>query len=128
MERIYKPLDVLSDEDIKRILREEKTKELILLPLSLGEYHRDWKYAQDICIKLSNHENAEVRANAVLGLAYIARNHMILEKHLVKPIILKELRENTEYNWRIIDAIQDINIFLKWNLGAKTLSKYLNVE
>lgn len=47
----------------------------------------------------------------------IARTHGKLEKYIVKPIILKELRENKEYEWRIIDSINDINLFLKWNLG-----------
>ena len=57
--------------------------------------------------------------NAALGLAYIARNHGMLDKRLVKPYLLRELRENVEYNWRIRDAILDINIFMKWNLASK---------
>jgi len=58
------------------------------------------------------------RANAALGLAYVARNHRMLDKRLVKPYLLKELRENKEYNLRIRDAISDINMFLKWNLAS----------
>ena len=79
--------------------------------------------SQNICTKLSNHEDARVRANAVLGLAYIARTKGILEKHIVKPIILRELRKNIEYQWRIIDAIDDINLFMKWGIGKFALKK-----
>jgi hypothetical protein len=47
----------------------------------------------------------------------------MLEKHIVKPVVLKEVRENNEYQWRIIDAIEDINLFMKWNIGKKSLDK-----
>jgi hypothetical protein len=59
----------------------------------------------------------------VLGFAYIARKKGELEKHIVKPIILNELRSNEEFNWRIIDALEDINLFLKWKIGTKSLSE-----
>lgn len=123
MERIYKPLDELTNEGIDRVLERNDPDEMIRLPLSVGMNHTNWKYAQELCVKLSKHENANVRANAVLGLSYIARIHGKLERNIVKPIILKELRENKEYEWRIIDSINDINLFLKWNLGKKTLNK-----
>lgn len=123
MDRIYKPLERLSDNEINRILESGDINELITLPLSIGQYHHNWKFAQDICVKLSVHEDARVRANAVLGLAYIARTKRLLEKHIVKPVVLKELRENNEYQWRIIDAIEDINLFMKWNIGKKSLDK-----
>jgi len=122
MERIYKPLDSLTNEDIDKILDRNDIDEIIILPLSVGENHTNWKYAQEICVKLSRHENANVRANAILGFSYIARVHGKLEKHIVKPIILKELRENKEFEGTIIDSIMDINIFLKWNLGKKALN------
>ena len=123
MNRIYKPLECLSDNEINNVLKKGDLNELLLLPLSVGEYHHNWKYAQDLCVKLSNHENAIVRANAVLGLAYIARTKGSLEKHIIKPILLKELRENEEYKWRIVDAIEDINLFMKWNIGQNALNK-----
>lgn len=93
--------------------------ELLLLSLNIGEYAKDWKSAQDICIKLMEHSNLAIRANAALGLAYIARNHRKLDKRIVKPYLLKELRENKQFNWRIRDAIEDINLFMEWNLASK---------
>ena len=123
MDRIYKPLKELSNSDIENILFEGEMDELITLPLSVGEYHSNWKYAQDICIKLTEYSEPSVRANAILGLSYIARNSKKLEKHIVKPIILRELKENKEFEWRIKDAIEDINLFMGWNIGKKTLEK-----
>lgn len=118
--RFYKTLEEFTDEQIREILNKNDLDELISLPLSVGEYHINWKYAQDICAKLSDHENPIIRANSVLGLAYIARTNGKLEKHIVKPIVLKELRENQEFQWRIIDAIDDINLFMKWKIGVKS--------
>ena len=71
---------------------------MLLLPLSIGEYAQYWKRAQDICVKLMEHSNPAIRANAALGLAYIARNHRKLDKRIVKPYLLKELRENKEFS------------------------------
>lgn len=123
MERVYRPLPEYNENEIESILKSGKEEDLLLLSLSVGMYHTNWKRAQDICIKLLHHEKEAVRANAALGLAYVARTKGELEKHLVKPLLLKELRESTEYRWRIVDAIQDINMFLNWNLAAKSLEE-----
>jgi hypothetical protein len=119
--RIYKPLEEFSNDQIRDIINRNVIDELITLPLSFGEYYINWKYAQDICARLSEHENPLIRAYAVLGFAYIVRTKGMLEKHIVKPIVLKELRENQKFNWRIIDAINDINLFMNWKIGAKSI-------
>jgi hypothetical protein len=121
--RIYKPLDELSNDEINEIFAKNDLNELMTLPLSVGMYHPNWKYAQDLCIRLSHYENAALRANSVLGLAYVAQTKGLLEKHIIKPILLRELRVNTEYRWRIIDAIEDINLFLKWKIGYKSIKE-----
>lgn len=121
--RIFKPLDVLSLEQIQEILEEGTDEELILLPLSVGEYHQDWKKAQDIYVQLMGNKSPKIRANAALGLSYIARTKGALEKHVVKPLLIRELRENIEYQWRIIDAIEDINLFLNWHIAEKAIAK-----
>lgn len=116
---VYRPLTPISLEHAQAQLKNGNEDELLLLSLKLGEYAKDWKSAQDICVKLMEHSNPAIRANAALGLAYIARNHRKLEKRIVKPYLLKELRENKEFNWRIRDAIEDINLFMGWNLASK---------
>lgn len=116
---VYKPLEPLTKLQIKEQLERQNEAELILLPLSVGEYSDNWEEAQYICLKLMEHNNPAIRANAALGLAYIARNHKMLDKRIVKPYLLKELRENVEYEWRIKDAISDINMFMGWNLANK---------
>ena len=116
---IYRPLKVLSKIEILEQLKRGSEEELLLLPLSVGMYGKNWKESQDICLKLMEHNNSAIRANAVLGLSYIARNCKMLDKRIVKPYLLKELRENKEFESKIKDAISDINMFMGWNLASK---------
>ena len=122
MKPIYRPLEDITYEEALRILESGTLEERILLPLRAGEMMVDWKQAQTICIKSFESDDSRVRANAALGLAYIARTKGQLEKHLVKPLLVKELRENIESRWRVIDAITDINYYLGWHLEEKALN------
>ena len=121
MKRLYRPLPEFDEKEIKRILQFGSIEELTILPLSVGEYHANWKTAQNICVELSNHSDEQVRANSALGLAYIARTKGKLEKHIVKPILLEILRNCSEHRDRVIDSIQDINIFMEWSIGEKAI-------
>jgi hypothetical protein len=116
----YQPLPIYqSADEVHRVLREGTADELRVLSLALGEHWHDWKFAQDICLRLADSEDASIRANACLGLAHVARNHLRLEKHLVKPVLIRELRCQTDFRWRIVDAIGDINAALDWQLAHK---------
>lgn len=111
----------ISDEDIQRMLASDHLEDLLLLSLRVGEYFQKWKKAQDICIHLATHPNEEVRVNAALGLAYIARTKGKLEKHMVKPVLLELLDNCIAFRWRIIDSLEDINFYLDWHIGEKAL-------
>ncbi|MDR0518751.1 MAG: hypothetical protein LBG82_01660 [Clostridiales Family XIII bacterium] len=125
-ELIYKPLPDCVLQQAKDILCNGTREQLAVLPLSVGTSDINWKDAQNICVTLLSNPDAAIRANAALGLAYIARTKRMLDKRTVKPYLLKELRENKEYRWRIIDAIEDINIFLGWHLAEKAMQKLEN--
>lgn len=128
MKRIYHPLPEIDDKKIERIIQSGSIDELMILPLSIGEYHVSWKRAQDICVELSNHNDEKVRANSALGIAYIARTKGKLEKHIVKPMLLKLLDNCSEHRWRVIDAIKDVNAFMKWNIGEKAINRLEELE
>lgn len=123
MGRTYQPLPQYNNKEINRILQTGTIEEVIILPLSVGQYHMNWKIAQDICAELSEHDDERVRANSALGLAYIARTKGRLEKHIVKPVLLKLLNNCNGHRWRVIDSIEDINIFMKWKTGEKRLTE-----
>lgn len=117
----YKALDNFSDEEINTILNSDNLLEIIRLPISVGMNHHNWKFAQDLCIKLSTHSDWRVRANCLTGLQYIAQTKGKLEKHLVKPILLNALKSD---EWDQLDAInvtKRINSLLNWKIGLKTI-------
>ena len=65
--------------------------------LSAALFDDDWKWAQDICIKHSTHENANVRGSAILGLGHIARIHRKLENAPVIQAIKSGLNDVDEF-------------------------------
>lgn len=123
MKRIYQPLPKIDKKEIEQILQSGSIEELMILPLAVGEYYADWKTAQNICAELSKHSDERVRANSALGFSYIARTKGKLEKHIVKPILLELLKNCNEQRDRVIDSIQDTNIYMKWNLGEKAIKR-----
>ena len=117
----YVPLPVYRDRaEVLKVLADGSKSDLMLLSLAVGESFPDWKFAQDICLKLLTSEDEEIRANACQGLGYVARTKKRLEKHLVKPYLLRELRSQTAFKWRIEDAIDDINQYLGWKISKKS--------
>lgn len=115
--KIYQPLPIYSNKkEIEAILKKGVKKELMLLSLGVGESYPDWKYAQDICVQLTKSKDADIRANACLGFAYIVRTKGIIDKSVVAPIVIDELKKQTKNKWRVKEAIEDLNYRLKWNL------------
>ncbi len=127
--RVYKPLPTIeSREQALGILEQGEVDELMRLPLAVGLQcsKSDKEFAQELCLKLADNDCSAVRANAILGLAYIAIKHKWLDKRIVKPYIIRELRTNDGFNWRIVDAVEDINDSLGWQLAKKPIQRIKN--
>ena len=118
----YEPLPDFDLDEANEILAHGSEEELLILPLSAGENCSNWKVAQDICLKLVEHESDLVSSNALLGLAYVARNHRKLEKHLVKPALIDGRRRHSEFSGKVEAAIEDINLFMDWGIGTKKIA------
>lgn len=82
--RIYRPLEAVSAEEVQRILASGTEEERGLLSLQVGEHGRHWAQSQAVCLKLMDDESPAVRANAALGLSYIARTQGQLDERLVQ--------------------------------------------
>ncbi|MCI8649801.1 MAG: hypothetical protein HFG20_06770 [Anaerotruncus sp.] len=121
---LYQPLEPIpTREEAIQILEQGTEEQLALLPLQLGEYFPDWKFVQEICITLCDHPSDEIRANALLGLSYTARTQGKLEYYRIKPVLLRELRDNLLCRGRVLDAVEDINLFLHWRIGEHILQQ-----
>jgi hypothetical protein len=114
----YEPLPEYRDEpEVDRVLSDGSREELMRLSLALGQSWPDWQYAQAICLRLAEHADAGVRANACLALSYIAYAHRKLDKEPVERVLLRELQVQKQYRWSVEEAISDINHYMGWNLG-----------
>ncbi|WP_419905051.1 hypothetical protein [Kiloniella sp.] len=122
--RIYQPLPEIEDrQQAREVLASGDLEDIRLLPLAFCNEceEQDKVFAQELCLEIADHEDMYARANAIMGLAYIARRHQWLDKRLVKPYILRELKENLERKSYILNAIEDINLYLGWRLARKTI-------
>ncbi len=122
----YSPLDTLSNDDIASLLLSENIEDTIKLPLLVGYNHPNWKFAQDLCIKLSSHTDWRVRANSLRGLEYIAKTRGNLEKHLVKPVLIAALKSSDCDKLDAIHVTNKINKYLNWKIGTKAIARATN--
>ncbi|NIM96222.1 MAG: hypothetical protein GTO18_21195 [Anaerolineales bacterium] len=121
-ELLFMRLPRFTREEIEAAVSDNDRSKLIYVCLSAAYHGGDWKYAQDLSISLSNHQDKTVRGNAILALSYIARSHKMLEKHLVEPILLRALRdEEEEFRMRVMDAIEEINEVMGWDIAEMLL-------
>jgi hypothetical protein len=120
----YGALPIYTDKaDVERVLQSNVREELMQLSLGIGRNWVNWKYAQTICLRLAEHEDAAVRANACLAFSYIAQAHGKLEKHLIKPVVLRELKAQVKLRARIELAIEEINYFMGWSIAVPSTPK-----
>ena len=111
----YEEIKEWSRELIDRAVVEDDPQVLLRAVVAASMHDPDWKYAQDLCVRLAAHSHFNVRGNAVLGFGHIARVHGQLEKKLVQPIIAAALVDEDEYvRGHAYDAMEDAKLFLKW--------------
>ena len=111
----YELIEHYSRSEIEKAFIENDTDKLLLMVLSVALYSDDYKYAENFCVQLSNHECFAVRGNAIQGFGHIARIHDKLDEERIKPIIEKALKDENKFvRSNAVDAEDDTTIFLKW--------------
>jgi len=110
----YESLTPYSDGDINEIMRTCDEEKIKLLPLAIGEYHNDFMFAQNFCFELlKTGSNDEIRANAALGLSYLARRFQRLDKIII-PYLREEMKKNETFIDRVQYSVEDIYLFMGW--------------
>ena len=110
----YEELRQYSDDEIHEIMSAGDVEKMKLLPLSIGEYHCDFSFAQNLCVELlKTSADDEIRANAVLGLSYLARRFRRLDKIII-PDLQNEMKNNKAFIDRVEYSIEDIFFFMGW--------------
>ncbi|WP_153067365.1 hypothetical protein [Steroidobacter cummioxidans] len=103
-------MDAIANDDVER---------LRTLPIDLGFNHENWRFIQEVCVRLSEHRDPWVRSNSLLGLSYAARFRGRVEKNIVKPVLLRALKDSDARVAAVAqDVIDDINRLMKWRIGG----------
>jgi hypothetical protein len=125
-ERVYEEPKPTAESEVFDAIRRNDVERLLMIPIELGFHHENWKFIQDISVKLSEHEDPRVRANALFGIEYAARFRGRVEKNVVKPVLLKALRDQDALvSERARDTIDSINHLMGWNIAGASNQKAL---
>lgn len=120
----YKQLRIYEEDEIEQILQTKNKTMLRRLCMSLGEKCEDYFYAQNIFVGLLNEDDLDIRNDAILGLSYLARTHRYLDRNVVEPLLIREAISNIKNNGDIMLCIEDIQIFLGWDVLNRFNKKY----
>ncbi len=127
--RIYRPPEQVTDREAMDAIAQGDVERLRTLPIDLGFHHENWRFIQDVCVRLAEHPDSWVRSNALLGLSYAARFRKHLEKNIVKPVLLRGLKDSDARVAGVAqDAIDDINHLLQWNIGGAKKQKQIEAR
>jgi hypothetical protein len=100
------------------ILRDDPA-ELLYVPVAASLYSENMEWAQGVCLRLAAHPHFNVRGNAILGIAHLARRFGQLDRARVEPILRSAQLDPDPYvTGHAYDAIDDVRHFLGWDLSA----------
>ena len=124
--RIYEEPKPTTEAEVFDAIRWNDIERLLVIPIELGFHHENWKFIQDISVKLSEHEDPRVRANALYGIEYAARFRGRVEKNVVKPVLLRALRDQDSHvAARALDTIEAVNHLMGWKIAGASKQKAL---
>ncbi len=119
----------MSDREVIAAINRDDVDVVRQIPIRLGFNHENWKFIQDVCVRLSGHRDAFVRSNSLLGLTYAARFRKRVEKNIVKPVLLRALKDaDPDVAGTAQDAIQDINRLMGWRIGGAKRQKEIETR
>jgi len=111
----YTQIGPWNHADVEQAILSDDIEALLQAVIGIALHDDDWRYAQDLCVRLSSHPNFNVRGNAVLSLGHIARVHRRLDQAMVQPIIRNALRDSHDFvRGQAECAVGDTKFFLKW--------------
>jgi len=126
---VYRAPKAVSDREAMDAIARDDVERLVTLPIDLGFHHENWRFIQDVCVRLSDHGDWRIRSNALLGLTYAARFRGRVEKSIVKPVLLRALRDpNPDVSSRAQAAIQDLNHLMGWRIGGAKRQKEIETR
>jgi hypothetical protein len=115
----YQGIEKWSREEVERALAADVAEALSRAVLAVTLHDDDWRYGQDLCVRLASHAHYLVRGNAVLGLGHLARVFRQLDEKVAYPVIAAALRDEEAYvRGQAECAKDDTAQFLGWKYGT----------
>jgi hypothetical protein len=107
--------DGWSREQVEQVIARDEPEEVLHAPIVVGmnapDCGREW--AESVCFRLARHEHFNVRGNAVLGLAHIARTCRALNTEIAIPLVSRALEDPHEYvRSHASSAVEDLEHYL----------------
>jgi hypothetical protein len=107
--------DGWSKQEVEAVVARNDPADVLYVPIVVGmnapDCGREW--AEAICFELATHPHFNVRGNAILGLAHIARTCRALNTEKAVPLIAEAMLDLSEYvRGHAADAAADLQVFL----------------
>ena len=99
--------------DVDVLLAGDEAADLLYVPIVVGMAPPDCRWAEGVCVRLARHSDPQVRLNALLGLAHLARVCRRLDEPTVRPVIEAALATH-ELRGQAGDVADDLEMFLGW--------------
>jgi hypothetical protein len=90
----------MSDEFMQEVdsaIEENDPEELLGVIIDVSLAAEDAMWAQVCFARLAQHENVDVRGNAMIGFAHLAKRFGELDQEIVEPILEAGLKDEKEY-------------------------------
>jgi RNAse (barnase) inhibitor barstar len=102
--------------DIERLLLQADVADLASIPIAVTDGGTpDPSWSQDVCLRLAQHGDLRVRANAVLGLGHLARVAGSLDHARCAGVIMAALRDpEPAVRGHAHSAAEDVRQYLRW--------------
>lgn len=109
---IYREVFPMARAELERQLESGNEQAIIEALLSAACHDLDWRWVQNVCLRLLDHPIKWVRWNAVTGLGHLARIHRQLDTDIVVPRLLT-LKADEEIAPNVEDVLEDIQWWLR---------------
>src|SRR5918995_6573972 len=93
----YEAIEFHGAEAAEAAIARNDPVELLYVPVAASLYAEDFEWAQDLCVRLARHPHFNVRGNAVLGFAHLARRFRRLDRAVVEPLVVTALADPDPY-------------------------------
>ena len=116
----YESIEFHGEESAEAAIARDEPAELLYVPVAASLYSDDLEWAQRLCVRLARHPHFNVRGNAVLGFAHLARRFRRLDRTAVEPLVAAALLDPDPYvSGHAREAIDDLRHFLGWQLAPE---------